>query len=138
MGLICALGDFSEDFFGKLGDIPVISGENLTRVDCADCVVVLGHNFSENLRIAVGSVRGVIASEDYRGAIPQGVQLVTCGFSHKNAVSVTSRTEEQLTLSLNRSLRAKSGVVEPLELPVFACGDEYELMAAFAARLLLS
>ncbi len=138
MGLICALGDFSRDFFGLLGDFPVIAGREVSRIDCADCAVVVGRNFSENLRSVIGATAGVIASEDYRGCTPRGVQLITCGISHKNAVSVTSRTEERRTLSLNRSLRAGSGVIEPLELPVPATADEYELMAAFAARLLLS
>ncbi len=138
MGLICALGNFSRDFFGLLGDLPLVSGESISRISCADCVLVLGQSFSENSPPAVGEVRGIVASEDYCGEIPRGVQLITCGFSHKNAVSITSRTEERLTLSLNRSLRARSGVIEPLELPVPAAADEYELMAAFAARLLLS
>ncbi len=136
--MICALGDFSRDFFGLLGDFPVVSGESIRRISCADCVVVLGRDFSENSPLAVGEVRGIVASEDYCGEIPRGVQLITCGISHKNAVSVTSRTEERLTLSLNRSLHTKSGIVEPLELPVPAVADEYELMAAFAAKLLLS
>lgn len=138
MGLICALGDFSEEFFGMLGDFPVVSGESISRICCSDCVVVLSGDYSENLPPAVGAVFAVIAPEEYCGSVPRGVQLVTCGISHKNAVSVTSRTEERLTLSLNRSLRTKSGVTEPLELPVPARGEEYELMAAFAARLLLS
>lgn len=138
MGLICALGNFSEDFFGMLKDFPIVSGESISRVRCADCVAVLGGDYSENLPPAFGTVFAVIAAEDYRGSVPRGVQLVSCGISHKNAVSVTSRTEERLILSLNRSLRTKSGMTEPLELPVPARGDEYELMAAFAARLLLS
>lgn len=138
MGLICVLGEFSEEFFRLLGDFSVISGKGFSRVDCEDCALVVGRNFSEDLRNVIGSVAGVIAGEEFRGSMPRGVQLITCGISHKNAVSVTSRTEERLTLSLNRSLRTRSGVVEPLEFPVPATADEYELMAAFAARLLLA
>ncbi len=138
MGLICVLGDFSAEFFRLLGDFPVIAGRGFSRIDCADCALVVGRNFSEDLRPVIGAVSGVIAGEEYKGSTPRGVQLITCGISHKNAVSVTSRTEERLTLSLNRSLRARSGVIEPLELPVPATTDEYELMAAFAVKLLLS
>lgn len=137
MGFICVFGEFSEDFFRLLRDYPVIAGKSFTRIDCRDCALILGREISENLRPVVGEIAGVIASEEYRGSVPQGAQLITCGISHKNAVSVTSRTDERLILSLNRSLRTKNGVVEPLELPVSAGGDEYELMAAFAARLLL-
>lgn len=137
MGLICALGEFSEEFFQLVKDFPVVAGESLSRIDCGECAVVLGRDYSGDLRGVIGAVSGVIASEEYSGSVPRGVQFITCGISHKNAVSVTSRTEERLILSLNRSLRTKNGVVEPLEYPVPACGDEYELMAAFALKLLL-
>lgn len=135
MGLICVIGEFSDVFFRLVEDFSVISGNAIGRVDCPDCVVVIGKGA---VLADVHSVSGVIVSEDNSCKVPSGIQLITCGISHKNAVSVTSRTEERLILSLNRSVHTKSGIAEPLELPVAANADEYELMAAFAARLLLT
>ncbi|MCH5293988.1 MAG: hypothetical protein J1E07_09675, partial [Treponema sp.] len=62
-----------------------------------------------------------------------------CGVSSKNTVSVTSRTTDKITLSLNRSVQTADGVCEPLEQPIPDNGNvsEYDLMAAFAAKILL-
>lgn len=134
MGFVCAIGKFSEDFYSRLSGIPIISGADIETVDCKDCVVII----RQQTRVCIRSALGVIISEEAEIALSCGVQLITCGISHKNAVSVTSRTDERLIISLNRSLRTECGIAEPLELPVGAGADEYELMAAFAARLMLS
>lgn len=135
MGFVCAVGKFSSDFFSKMNGISIITGSEINAVDCAECVVIIGR---EETNICIRSAFGVIISEDNEISLPCGIQLITCGLSHKNAVSVTSRTDERIILSLNRSLRTECGTAEPLELPVCSGTDEYELMAAFAARLMLS
>ncbi len=108
-------------------------------VDCENAVVIMGKNAQADIRAALG----VIVDGDEPAEHPRSVQLISCGVSAKNTVSVTSRTPEVLTLSLNRSVRGKSGVCEPFELPIRLPSDnnsslsEYDRMAAFAAETLL-
>lgn len=135
MGFVCAIGDFSTDFFSLLRGISVISGSGIEIVDCAECVIIVAGQADG---VCIRRALGVIVAEDCGLSVPYGVQLISCGLSHKNAVSVTSRTDERLILSLNRSLRTEYGIAEPLEMPASASACEYELMAAFAARLMLS
>lgn len=105
-------------------------------IDCPSAAVILGNGSRPEIRSALGVI---VDGDDPDAHLPRSVQLITCGVSPKNTVCITSRTPEKLTLSLNRSIRTASGVCEPLELPVDFRGSfsEYELMAAFAARLLL-
>lgn len=68
-----------------------------------------------------------------------GVRTVTCGFNTTATISFSSETEEQLTVSLNRSITALSGkVIEPLEIPIEKENfSNYSLMSFEALRLLL-
>lgn len=68
---------------------------------------------------------------------PDGIRLVTCGVNPKNTVSFTSRSENSITLSLNRAIRTENGVTEPLEYPakLLRGFSEYDYMVAFAASL---
>lgn len=140
MGFICALGelnDFSEDFFKLTGGFPLIAVNGCVRIDCPDCVIIAGKS-ADWRRLEIRSALGLVVSEETQLTVPKGIQLITCGFSHKNAVSITSRTDERLILSLNRSVHTISGITEPLEMPVPTGGDEFELMANFSAGLLLT
>ncbi|MDE7363066.1 MAG: hypothetical protein K2N38_14170 [Oscillospiraceae bacterium] len=120
----------------ELGDCPVVKARGGASVDCPFAAVIVG----KGAEVEVSSALGVIADgSSFRQKLPRGIQLITCGISPKNTVSVTSRTSDRLTLALNRSVRTASGVCEPLEQPVDAAEDEdeYDIMAAFAARIIL-
>ncbi len=132
MGTVVIIG---ESRAGELiGGLPKIAVRDFACVDCEDAVVILG----KNAHCEVKNALSVIADGDEPAELPRGVQLITCGVSPKNTVSVTSRTPERLTLSLNRSIRTAKGVVEPLELPapVLQGFSEYDIMANFAVQLL--
>ncbi len=134
MGTVVIIGESraAELIFGK----PTITARDFAAVDCENAVVIMG----KNARCEIRSALSVIVDGDEPSAeLPRRVQLITCGVSPKNTVSVTSRTPERLTLSLNRSIRTESGVCEPLEQPVDISGNisEYDLMAAFAVNILL-
>lgn len=134
MGLIVIAGKLCLD--GLPDGVSLIKADGCSLIDCADAAVILGAGARAEIRSALG----VIADGDEPADdLPRGVQLITCGVSPKNTVSITSRTPEKITLSLNRSIRTQSGVIEPLELPVpvNVSLSEYELMASFAAALLL-
>ncbi len=69
----------------------------------------------------------------------KGTAVISCGMSGRNTVSMTSRTNEYMTLSLNRSIMTLAGICEPFEYPVRLQPDtsDYDCMAAFAAAILL-
>ena len=100
----------------------------------------MGKNAQAEIRAALGVI---VDGDEPAADHPRSVQLISCGVSAKNTVSVTSRTPEVLTLSLNRSMRGKKGVCEPFELPIRLAEtnvpdvSEYDRMAAFAAETLL-
>lgn len=136
MSLVCIVGDggFDKD---RLSGFSVVKADGSAEIDCENAAVIVGHNASVNVKNALGVI---VDGENFTGQIPHGIQLITCGISPKNTVSVTSRTDDKLTLSLNRAIHTASGICEPLEQPVplDKPHDEYDIMAAFAARLLLS
>lgn len=132
--MVCIVGECDCD--RHLEDKEVIKAKNSAEIDCKDAVVVIGGNGDVDVRRALSVI---VDGERFSGELPKGVQLITCGVSPKNTVSVTSRSDDKITLSLNRTIRAKNGIVEPLEQPFDAVppDEEYDIMAAFAARLLL-
>ncbi len=134
MSLIIIVGECRAELL--LPEFSIIKALDVPLIDCPNAAVIMGRNAHSEIRSALGVV---IDSDDPAALPPRSVQLITCGVSPKNTVCITSRTPQKLTISLNRSIRAASGVCEPLEFPVeFTEGfSEYELMAAFTARLLL-
>ena len=134
MGLVVIVGESRAEEF--LNEFSIIKTNDHAKVKCENAVVIIG----KNGRADVISALGVIVDGDEPAAdLPRFVQVIACGVSAKNTVSVTSRTSDKITLSLNRSVQTADGVCEPLELPVDDNGNisEYDLMAAFAAKILL-
>lgn len=134
MGLVCIVGNSFSD--KQLGDLPVVKTESSAEINCPGAAVIVGQGAAPRVRSALGVI---VDGESFSEKLPRGIQIITCGISPKNTISVTSRTDEKITLSLNRAIRTKNGSVEPLEQPVDKPekADEYDIMAAFAAKLLL-
>lgn len=134
MSLVFIVGESEADKL--LGDFSVIKSERSAEIDCSNAAVIVGKNADITVKNALGIV---VDGDDFGEKIPRGVQLITCGISPKNTVSITSRTDDKLTLSLNRTIRTTSGLCEPLEQPVSFSENknEYDIMSAFAAKLLL-
>lgn len=67
------------------------------------------------------------------------IHAVTCGTSNTATVSFSSETDEDIMISLNRSITAMSGkIIQPLEIPIRKRGAErYSLMSYTALRLIL-
>lgn len=134
MRIVIIVGESRAD--ALLGELSMIKANEFAKISCADAVVIMG----KNARAEVVSALGVIVDGDEPAAnLPRFVQVIACGVSPKNTVSVTSRTSEKITLSLNRSVQTADGVCEPLEQPIPDNKNvsEYDLMAAFAAKILL-
>lgn len=134
MCLTVVVGESGADKF--LGECPIIKTGGYASVDCEFAAVIAGKGEELEVKSALGVI---VDGEIFRKKIPRGIQLITCGISSKNTVSITSRTANKLTLSLNRSIRTVSGICEPLEQPIDIPdnADEFDVMAAFAARVLL-
>jgi len=119
--------------------IGVICAESVGMVDSARCVVVMG----ENARLPViVSAAAVLINGDSEESLPverlNGIQLITCGRTGKNTVSLSSNAGESVTVALNRAVMTFAGICEPLELPVVRSpgASDYGCMAAAAAGII--
>ncbi len=123
------------DRFEELFPEGFVAAENRVVINAPQSVVIAQNDAEADVRAALA----VVVDDDSVRNFPRGIQLITCGISPKNTISVTSRADDKITLSLNRALHGKNGLIEPLEQPVERiCGfSEYDYMAAFAAELLL-
>ena len=110
-----------------------ICAENFAVINDPRAVVIVENGADAEIKAALC----VIADGDGFCAFPDGIRLVTCGVNPKNTVSFTSRSENSITLSLNRAIHTENGVIEPLEYPakLLRGYSEFDYMAAFAASL---
>ncbi len=134
MHLTVIIGESNADNF--LGNIPIIKASGHTAVDCKFAAVIAGAGADIEIQSALAVI---VDGDTFRGKIPRGIQLITCGIGSKNTVSITSRTANKLTLSLNRGIHTVSGICEPLEQPVDIAENvsEFDIMAAFTVKVLL-
>ncbi len=128
----------AEKLFGRIfPEQELVVALNHAVINAPSAAVIVEKNACAEIKSALG----IIADEDgcFRD-FPRGVQLITCGVNPKNTVSFTSRSNDKITLSLNRAIHTKNGIAEPFELPTdFLDGlTEFDYMAAFAASLLLA
>lgn len=119
-----------------LTDFSVIKSPNFIEINCPCSAVILGENANAEITSALGVI---VDGETFRGRIPRGIQLIDCGLSQKSTVFITSRTEDKITIALSRTIRTASGGCDPLELPVPLPegASDFDVMAAFAAKILL-
>lgn len=124
-------------FGGIFPEREIVVTESRAVINAPSAAVIVEKNASAEIKAALG----IIADEYgcFRD-FPRGVQLITCGINPKNTVSFTSLSNDKITLSLNRSIRTKNGIAQPLELPEDLVDglSEFDYMAAFAASLLLA
>ncbi len=121
---------FSEGIFPHCG---IVAAKEFTSVSCPAAVIV-GRS-APPFRLC--SAAALIVDADHPEDISAhgGITVVTCGRGSCNTVSISSLTEERVTLSLNRSLQTLNGICEPLEqsFPLIPDIPLYDYMAAFAA-----
>lgn len=123
---------------GLLPRVSLIEADALRTLNAPEAVLIAGEDAMLPAELNVlAAVVNADSGFDVRRL--SGTPVITCGMGGKNTVSVTSRTAEQMTLSLNRSVRTLRGVCEPLELPLPLCAgaEDFSYMAAFAAAVLL-
>ena len=123
------------ELYGKLfTETELVRTKNVDEINAPNAVVIAKNGAPE-----VTNALGVIVGENADRVLKRGVQLIVCGNSPKNTVCITSRTSDKITLALNRAVKTKYGVCEPLELPLSLLDgfSEFDYMAAFAAALLI-
>ncbi len=117
----------------------VVTMNSLGCLKAEDSVLVIGRK----PQLSGGEISAfsvvVNADEQFGREALCGQSVISCGMSGRNTVSVTSKTVDSITLSLNRAITTMKGLCEPLELPVKRVGgcSDYDYMAAFAVSLLL-
>ncbi|MGN0687214.1 MAG: hypothetical protein ACI4KA_03810 [Oscillospiraceae bacterium] len=117
----------------------IICAEKLSEISADDVPLVIGENAVLPDRLSV--LAAVVNCDVYFDlSALKGTAVICCGHSCKNTVSVTSKTSEFITLSLNRSIHTLKGLCDPLEMPLpllQTVTDDYDYMAAFAASIIL-
>ncbi len=122
------------ELYGRIfSDVEYIKLRSGAEINSPSSAVII-----KSGKAAIKNASGVITEENAVFEFPRGVQLIVCGNGSKNTVSITSRTSDRITLALNRAIKTKSGICEPLELPVEMLNgfSEFDYMAAFAAMLI--
>lgn len=115
----------------------VVRTQHITEMSAQQSVVVAG----EGAQLPEGfSALAVIvdADSDIDLSKLRGNAVITCGISGRNTVSVTSKTSDSITLSLNRAIHTLGGLCEPMELPMplYEGYSDFDHMAAFAATVI--
>ena len=115
----------------------VVRTQHIIEMSAQQSVVVAG----EGAQLPEGfSALAVIvdADSDIDLSKLRGNAVITCGISGRNTVSVTSKTSDSITLSLNRAIHTLGGLCEPMELPMplYEGYSDFEHMAAFAATVI--
>ncbi len=116
----------------------VISAADTELIHAPTSVLIAGEDAQLPCSFSVFAAV-VDADSGFDAEMLRGTAVLTCGVSGRNTVSMTSRTPERVTLSLNRSVTTLRGVCEPFELPVQRLPDttDFDCMAAFAAAVVL-
>ena len=128
---------------GEGNPINIILARDIGNIASEGSVVVLGNDFHYN-RIRHQKFSYVIADSSSDAQMDSLLccilPVITCGCSAMDTFSYTSRTEDFLTVSLNRNLNTLSGKsIQPFETPrVLNEGvGVYDVMALMAVSLLL-
>ncbi len=115
----------------------VVRAQYLNEISAAESVVVAGEGARLPDELSALAVI-VDADADIDLSALHGNAVITCGISGRNTVSITSKTADCITLSLNRAVHTKSGLCEPMEYPVkiHERHTDFDYMAAFAVAVI--
>lgn len=135
MGIVLVCGN-DEGACALLNDCDMICADDVF-VSSQECAVIFGREGRLRAEHALGVIIDGDAQYDEPHYISTGIQLITVGLGSKNTVSVSSRTSDTVTVSLNRSVKTLRGVCEPFELPIKSAAKDTGLLYSFAAKVLL-
>lgn len=137
---------FYTDFLscGEVGEgreIVVVQTKSMKHIGCENVIVVFLPHASVPDIIINGQVICLVCSDNkeqiWRLA-EQSIPAITCGFSNKDTITVSSSTERAITLALQRQITTLGGaVVEPMELTLSAEDIQQQNEWMLTAALLL-
>lgn len=140
MSVIISGSSGAAEYFGENGFAvgEIIAAHELSILRATGSVLIVGKNAVLPSDILVFAAV-VDADSGFERECLRGTAVISCGMSGRNTVSMTSCTNESITLSLNRSVMTLAGVCEPFELPVRRLDSttDNDCMMAFAAAVLL-
>lgn len=141
MGVVVAIGAVNILPLLNGGIFPccdLVCADTVKEVCADDSVIVAGEG--AQLPAHIEALAIVVDADSELDTLSLfGNAVITCGIGSRNTVSVTSKTTDMITLSLNRAIHTQQGLCEPMELPVprlDGCSD-FDHMAAFAVAVLL-
>ena len=123
---------------GERCDIELVAADGLKALNAPDSVLIVGDGALLPHGLSVFAAV-VDADSGFDADALKGTAVISCGMSGRNTVSMTSRSGDAMTLSLNRSVMTLKGLCEPFEQPIcrLTGTSDYDCMAAFAAAMLL-
>ncbi len=125
--------------------LELILSDTLEEINSADTVLMLTKNadlsklkhISDKVAVIVDSENNLHTS--YLSKFK--INAVTCGLHSKDTVTFSSKTEDMVVVSLQRSLKAvDNAVIEPMEIPCKIKGeyDDYSILSFVAMLILLN
>lgn len=113
----------AEVFSGNHADIAIIRcAEDVNRIDADLCII----NSDD--------------TELIKSSRPGGGKIITCGFGSRSTVTLSSLSDCECVICLQRSIKSVSGKrILPLEIPVQLCGikfDDVSILMMITAALL--
>lgn len=118
------------------------AGTKINNVNCKRCVAVFKEGFKDSGITLDGAITAVLPSGNHCAAnvlARCAVPALTCGFSSKDTLTLSSLGNENAVISLGRRIKTLAGLsIEPIEIPVALSGeyDGYTLLACAAVLLL--
>lgn len=122
---------------GAENELILVCREAVPKID-AEFLLILGKNAPANSIQNLGNCVAAIVSSDAEHQLnilsESSVPTITCGLFPKDTVSYSSKTDESIVFSLQRTIERLNGeVAEPFELPSQNSGlGDYADLAFFA------
>ncbi len=130
----------SEKVIKKIGVNPkivIIESESFKKIDTKRYIVVFGKSKGYFNKKLLNNAHSVIV--DDRSCIKSkniNTQILVCGMSMDDTITVSSNTLENATVSINKSIKGLFSKIEQEEISLPKNKNNYELMAAGAILML--
>lgn len=119
-----------------------IERDNFEEINSEKFVVVLGRVSGHTNIKALNSAHTVIVSADNKKGLALAKdfcnsQILVCGMSVRDTVTISSNTMENATVSINRSVKGFHSTVSECEISLPKIDDNYSLMVAGTLMMIL-
>lgn len=130
----------SEKNIKKIGENPkiiIIESENFKKIDTKKYIVVFGKlKRCFNKKILNNAHSIIVDDANYIKNKNIKTQVLVCGMSMNDTITVSSNTLENATVSINKSVKGLFSQVDQEEISLPKNKNNYEMMAAGAILML--